>query len=98
MNELEQIQHQIITLQKKAEEIAKRNKTNIIEEVKAKIKAYSLTAKDLGLVNKDSSFKVSSVAVKYKQGEDTWTGRGRRPKWIEDYIAKGGTLDVLLVR
>lgn len=97
MDELAQIQQQIIVLQKKAEEIAKKNRSTVIEDIKAKIKVYSLTAKDLGLVNKGASPKGSPVAIKYKRGEATWTGRGRQPKWIEEYIAKGGRLDELLV-
>lgn len=98
MDELEQLQQQIIALQKKAGEIAKQNKSNVIEDIKEKIKAYSLTAKDVGLVNKGISIKGSPVAVKYKQGENTWTGRGRQPKWVEKYIAKGGRLDELLTK
>ncbi|MCC2666087.1 MAG: histone family [Gammaproteobacteria bacterium] len=98
MDELEQIQQQIIALQQKADEIAKQNRSAVIEDIKAKIKAYSLTTKDLGLVNKGTSLKSSPVAVKYKQGEDTWTGRGRQPKWIADYVAKGGQLDKLLIK
>ena len=100
MNELEQIQQQISALQKKAEEIARQNRSTVIEEIKAKIKAYSLTAKDLGLVGKGTSVKgtTSSVAVKYKQGDHTWTGRGKQPKWVAGYVAKGGNLSDLLVK
>jgi hypothetical protein len=28
----------------------------------------------------------------------TWTGRGRKPKWVEAWIASGRTLDQLQVR
>jgi len=103
MDELEQIQQQISALQKKAEEIARQNRSVVIDEIKAKIKAYSLTAKELGLVNKgvslkSTSLKGSTAAVKYKQGDDTWTGRGKQPKWVADYIAKGGNLNDLLVK
>ena len=35
------------------------------------------------------------VAPKYKNPEDgtTWSGRGRKPKWIEAEIAKNGNLE-----
>ncbi len=35
------------------------------------------------------------VAPKYRNpanADDTWTGRGRRPKWVEAYLANGGSL------
>lgn len=38
-----------------------------------------------------------SVAVKYAKGENTWTGRGKRPLWVSQHLDAGGTLDELLV-
>ena len=38
------------------------------------------------------------VAVKYRHPEDaslTWTGRGRQPKWVDEFIAAGGDLEGL---
>ncbi|PID49908.1 MAG: histone family protein nucleoid-structuring protein H-NS [Proteobacteria bacterium] len=40
------------------------------------------------------------VAVKYKSPDDpslTWTGRGRRPRWVDDYVTAGGELEDLEV-
>lgn len=42
-----------------------------------------------------------SVPPKYRNPTDasqTWTGRGRKPKWIEEALASGGTLDDFLIR
>lgn len=36
----------------------------------------------------------------YRNKEDesqTWTGRGRKPKWFADYVDGGGTLDELKI-
>ena len=41
-----------------------------------------------------------TVAVKYRHPETadlTWTGRGRQPKWIAEFLATGGTLAQLAV-
>ena len=41
------------------------------------------------------------VAPKYRNpadGSQTWTGRGRKPKWVEEALASGGTLDDFLIR
>lgn len=40
------------------------------------------------------------VPVKYRHpdnGELAWTGRGRKPKWVEEWLAGGGTLDQVAV-
>ncbi|MFV0370834.1 MAG: H-NS family nucleoid-associated regulatory protein [Azonexus sp.] len=39
------------------------------------------------------------VRVKYRHPSDaslTWTGRGRKPKWVEGWLAAGGNLEGLL--
>lgn len=40
------------------------------------------------------------VAAKYRHPEDgalTWSGRGRQPKWIAEFLAKGGKIDSLAI-
>ena len=40
------------------------------------------------------------VAVKYRHPQNAdlaWTGRGRQPKWISEYLATGGELEQLAV-
>ena len=42
-----------------------------------------------------------TVAPKYRNPADatqTWTGRGRKPKWVVEELATGGTLDDFLIR
>ncbi len=44
--------------------------------------------------------KGSKVAVKFRNPKDhsqTWTGRGRKPRWIADALAKGQKMDSFLV-
>lgn len=38
--------------------------------------------------------------VKYRHREDpklTWGGRGKRPQWVHDWLAGGGSMDALLI-
>jgi DNA-binding protein H-NS len=40
------------------------------------------------------------VPVKYRHPEKAdlaWTGRGRKPKWVEDWLSGGGTLEQVAV-
>ena len=42
----------------------------------------------------------SPVAAKYRHPQNAdlqWTGRGRQPKWIVEYITAGGTLEQLSI-
>lgn len=44
--------------------------------------------------------KRGPAAVQYKNPADasqTWTGRGRKPQWVNDHLAKGGKLEDLHV-
>ena len=41
-----------------------------------------------------------AVTAKYRNPDnpsETWAGRGRKPKWVEDKLAHGSTLDDLLI-
>ena len=35
---------------------------------------------------------------KYRQGVLVWTGKGRKPQWVLDFLAQGGTLDELKIQ
>ncbi|WP_300550182.1 H-NS histone family protein [Roseovarius sp.] len=41
------------------------------------------------------------VTAKYQHPENntiTWSGRGMKPKWVNEYIDNGGNLDDLLIK
>ena len=48
MDDLQQIQKQIDELQTKAQSIIQSKKTEVIEHIRAQIKAFGITGKDLG--------------------------------------------------
>jgi DNA-binding protein H-NS len=98
MDELERIQNEIAALQKQAEQMVTQRKTAVIEEIKTKINSFGLTAKDLGLSDKPSNRAGIPVPIKYQFKDQTWTGRGRQPKWVEDYLAEGGYLESIRVK
>ena len=97
MDELQQIQAQIATLQEQANQLLIKKKAEVISEIKSKIKAYGLSSKDLGLESVEGKSR-QTVAIKYRLDANTWTGRGRKPKFVEDYLATGGSLEDLLVK
>lgn len=49
---------------------------------------------------KKSKLKGKKLPILYRNPEnkrDSWTGRGRKPKWVEAHIANGGKLEDLAV-
>ena len=98
VSQLRDLQQQIPAELKRREA---QEKINILNEVRAFAKARGYAIEDL--IGKDVKIKVSSgnkVKVKYRHPENNeleWTGRGRKPKWVEAWVANGGALDNLLV-
>lgn len=92
MDKIQKIQEQIAALQKEADQLIAQQRTEVIDAIKFQIKTYGLTAKDLGLLERPSSRVGMVVPVKYRLNDDTWTGRGRKPKWLEDYLSQGEIL------
>lgn len=41
--------------------------------------------------------KGSKAPVKYEKDGNTWTGRGRKPKWVNELIESGGEIEEYLV-
>lgn len=94
MRELMQTLPEEIERREKAERAAVRQE---IEQL-AREKGFELT--DLISTNEEKPKRKYTVAIKYRHPNDSslaWTGRGRQPKWVEAFIANGGTLDQLLI-
>lgn len=66
-------------------------------EAKAKEMGFSL-AELVGDASKET--KRRPVAAKYRNPKDsslTWTGRGRKPKWVAEALSAGKTLSDLAI-
>ena len=91
---------QIAQLRKQAEELRNHERTSVIEEVRAKIAEYGLSATDLKLSTRSSGAKrsvsasASKSAAKYRgpNGESWSGGRGRKPRWVTEALAAGKSL------
>jgi len=85
----------------------KRKETELLDAARKEIESAAMVISertglhvDLIMNRNSQPVKRSPVAAKYKNPSDpseTWTGRGRKPKWVEDHIAAGGNTDDLLI-
>jgi len=72
-------------LDKQIKEAVQREKADGIAKAKAIIEQYDLSASDLFSRKASSKGSSSKVAPKYRNPAtgETWTGRGKAPKWID---------------
>lgn len=102
IDELKDLQKRIPgEIQKREEDARKRT----LDEIRtfAEAKGYSLDQllKVLGKKSDGKATRVGRVVpVKYRHPEQislTWTGRGRKPQWVQAWLDAGQSLDALKV-
>lgn len=78
----------------------KEERLKLLQEFRDKAKALGVSLEDLlaGQKPKGKARAAGKVAAKYANPADasqTWTGRGKRPRWVSDYLSGGKSLDDL---
>jgi DNA-binding protein H-NS len=112
MSKLIDLQSQIASLQKQADEIRTKEFQATIVEIRQKMQAFGITVKDLQSAKAKPGRKAKAtgakpvkakkaalvVAAKYKgPNGEAWSGRGLTPKWLASLVAAGGTKEQYLI-
>lgn len=99
-----QLQAQIQKLQAEAEALKAKEVESVIAKIRTAIEHYGITPDQLfGKVKKIKAKRAAAkkaparktaakgrpVAIKYRDGENTWTGRGNKPRWLVARLAEG---------
>ena len=95
VGDLRNLQDQIKQELKKREhlEVAKAR-----EQILAIAQSVGMPLKDL--IATGARVKTGTVAVRYRHPDNSaqqWTGRGRQPKWVKEWVDGGKSLDKLRV-
>ena len=95
VGDLRNLQDQIKQEMKKREhqEVAKAR-----EQILAIAQSVGVPLKDLMAAS--ARVKTGTVAVRYRHPDNAsqqWTGRGRQPKWVKEWVDGGKSLDKLRV-
>ena len=96
MSSLKELIAQKEALEQKIAEAKQNERADAIARVRALMAEHGLTAADLVATGKGKArARSGKVAAKYRDAAtgQTWTGRGRAPKWIE-----GKSRDDYLIR
>lgn len=88
---------------RQAEGLRQGERKEAIAKVMAIMAEFDLSIEDIQAAPKTKTRAVSSgnkVAPKYvnKATGDTWTGRGKRPKWLTAHVEAGGSMDDCLIQ
>ena len=79
----------------------KEERQKLLQEFRDKAKGLGISLEELMAVQKKSKSRAGGkVAAKYVHPADsalTWTGRGKRPRWVNDWLSDGKSLDELKV-
>jgi DNA-binding protein H-NS len=71
-----------------------RKKRQALAEVEAFARDRGLSPSDLTEIAKRRTRKPAKPKYAHPDNpEQTWTGRGRRPRWLEDALSKGKSLE-----
>lgn len=84
------LQAQIEVLKQQAEAARKTEIAHVVADIKAKMTEYGLTLADLGGTSRRSKAgTVVAVKFRHPQTGETWTGRGKQPRWLAAEVAAG---------
>ncbi|HUW80842.1 MAG TPA: H-NS histone family protein [Acidocella sp.] len=70
----------------------------VVADIQARMKEFGITLADLKGGTKKAKAR-GAVAAKYRNPAtgESWSGRGRAPRWLADALAKGRTKDEFLI-
>ena len=82
MTSLQELLAQKEALEQQISQLRKAERTDALQNARSLIETYDLTVDELFGKQKSAT---KAVAVKYRNPEtgETWTGRGRAPRWLE---------------
>lgn len=102
---IEELIKQKEALEKQIQEAQRAARGDALAKIKELMATHGLTVADLagkagfGAVKVESAAAPKKVAAKYRHPEtgDSWTGRGLKPKWLQQALAEGKSLEEFLL-
>lgn len=94
-----ELKAQAEALLKQAEVARRAEIASVVAEIQARMKEYGITLDDLKGGAKKAKAR-TAVAAKYRNPAtgESWSGRGRAPKWLAEELATGRSKDAFLIK
>lgn len=85
-------------LKQAAEKIRQEERRKIVQEVRDLMASYGVTVEELQSTGHKRQKKEKVVGVvRYRFGEQTWGGLGKRPNWLKEQLEQGRALEEFAV-
>ena len=99
MSTYKELKAQAEALMKQAEAARQAEIAAVVGEILARMKEYGITLDDLRGGAKKTKSR-GTVAAKYRNPAtgESWSGRGRSPRWLTEEMAKGRSKESFLVK
>ena len=97
MSNLQELLAQKAELERKIQETQKNERASAIAKIRSLMAEFGLSVEDLSgksaPVSKKSGTETRKAPVKFKDNAgNTWSGRGLKPKWLQQALASGKQL------
>ena len=100
MTSYSELQREIARLMQQAEAARKAEVSAVIAEIKAKMAEYGITVSDVDRSpGRSSRARGMTVAAKYRNHAtgETWSGRGKMPRWLQAEVNSGKRKEDFLI-
>lgn len=91
LEKLEELKRQVAELEKSAASEIAAKKEEAVRSIAEQMIAREVTLEDL-------TQYLRRASAKYSDGVNTWSGKGKKPHWLKQAVARGVKLDTLLVK
>jgi DNA-binding protein H-NS len=95
----QELKAQAEALLKQAEVARRAEIASVVADIQARMKAFGITLDDLRGGAKKGKAR-AAVAARYRNPTtgESWSGRGRTPKWLAEELAKGRSKEAFLIK
>lgn len=99
MTTYKELKAQAEALMKQAEAARRAEIAAVVAEIQARMKEFGITLDDLKGGAKKTKAR-GAVAAKYRNpaSGESWSGRGRAPRWLAEEMAKGRAKETFLIK
>ncbi len=96
MQTIAELQAQMASIQKQINEQKAAGKREALADILSKMNEFGITIHEIQRRIVPVKAKAAKT-VKYRLEDKTWSGKGKKPKWVKNIEERGGRLDDYLV-
>jgi DNA-binding protein H-NS len=85
---VKELQQQLSEIQAQLEKARSAERAAVIAQVRELVSLHGLVVDDIFSKTRSANSGVK-VAAKFRDGENTWSGRGIKPKWLKAHLDAG---------